>query len=184
MKPYDIALICGRFQPFTVGHESLVDTAKKLCDRVLILVGSAQEVATERNPFDIQTRIEMIKEIYGDSVIVKPLNDLTNENDITPEWGKYVLDNCNRTIFKKPEVMIYGNDESRSLWFDKKDIADVTEVIVNRSKIDISATKVRQMLVDDNRKEWMQWVNPKLHKHYDRLRAELMAVEWYQSIER
>lgn len=179
MKPYDIALICGRFQHFHIGHESLVETALKLCDRVLIFVGSAQEVATERNPYDIQTRIEMIKEIYGDRVIVKPLNDLTNENDITTDWGRYVLANCDRTIFKKPEVMVYGNDESRSLWFDKEDIADVTEVIVNRHKIDMSATRIRQMLVEDNRKEWMKWVNPKLHKHYDRLRAELMAVPFY-----
>lgn len=181
MKSYDMAMICGRFQHFHIGHESLVETALKLCDRVLIFVGSAQEIGTKRNPFDTQTRIEMIKEIYGSSVIIKPLNDLTNEEDITTDWGKFVLHNCERVTFKKPEVMIYGNDESRSLWFAQEDIKDITEVIVNRGKVDISATKIRQMLVDDDRKEWMQWVNPKLHKHYDRLRAELLQVECYKS---
>lgn len=157
-----------------------IETAILMCDRVLILVGSAQEVSTERNPFDIQTRIEMIKEVYGDAVIVKLLNDLSHEDDIKPEWGLYVLDNCKRMVFKKPEVMVYGNDESRSKWFAQEDIKDVTEVIVNRGKIDISATKIRQMLVDDNREEWMKWVSPKLHKHYDRLRAELMGVAHYK----
>lgn len=182
MKPYDLGMVCGRFQHIHKGHESLFDTALMLCDRVLILVGSAQEVATERNPFDIQTRMEMIKEVYGDRVIVKPLNDLTNEHDITSDWGKYVLGKCQRVVFKKPELMIYGNDESRSKWFDKEDITDMTEVIINRGKIDISATKIRQMLVEDDRQEWMKWVNPKLHKHYDRIRAELMAVDFYKGI--
>lgn len=38
-KAYDCGMICGRFQTFHIGHESLVETGLKLCDRVLILVG-------------------------------------------------------------------------------------------------------------------------------------------------
>ena len=49
-KPYDCGVVCGRFQTFHIGHESLIDTALRLCDRVLILIGSAQEYGTERNP--------------------------------------------------------------------------------------------------------------------------------------
>ena len=43
MKPYDVGLVCGRFQTFHKGHEKLVDTGLLLCDRLLILIGSAQE---------------------------------------------------------------------------------------------------------------------------------------------
>ena len=49
MKPYDVGLVCGRFQTFHKGHEKLVDTGLLLCDRLLILIGSAQESGTERN---------------------------------------------------------------------------------------------------------------------------------------
>lgn len=49
-----------------------------------------------------------------------------------------------------------------------------------RSRINISATKIREMLIKDDRKQWMQFVDPKLHKMYDRLRAELMAVDYYR----
>lgn len=66
LRPYDCGLICGRFQTFHIGHESLVETGLKLCDRVLILVGSAQESGTERNPYDVATRMDMLKAIYGD----------------------------------------------------------------------------------------------------------------------
>lgn len=63
MKPYDVGLICGRFQTFHKGHEKLVDTGLMLCDRLLILIGSAQECGTERNPLNINTRTKMLKVI-------------------------------------------------------------------------------------------------------------------------
>lgn len=184
LKPYDVGLICGRFQTFHIGHESLVQTGLNLCDRVLILIGSAQESGTERNPYDINTRTDMLKAIYGyeNNIIIHGLADMTDENDIRPEWGRYLLDNVDRYIYKAPELMIYGNDESRSRWFDPEDIRDTSEFIVNRGRIPISATMVREAMTFDHRKEWMRMVNPKLHKMYDRLRSELMAVPFYQNM--
>ena len=184
MKPYDVGLICGRFQTFHIGHESLVETGIKLCDRVLILIGSAQECGTERNPFNINTRTKMLRCIYGDNanILIYGISDLTNENDIRPEWGRYLLDNVDRYIYKAPELMIYGNDESRSKWFDPEDIRDTSEFIVNRGRIPISATMVRKAMVFDKRKEWMSMVNPKLHKMYSELRDELMSVQFYKDM--
>jgi bifunctional NMN adenylyltransferase/nudix hydrolase len=66
MKPYDVGLVCGRFQTFHLGHEKLIETGLKLCDRLLIFIGSSQECGTERNPLNINTRTKMIKAIYGD----------------------------------------------------------------------------------------------------------------------
>ena len=51
---------------------------------------------------------------------------------------------------------------------------------MNRGKIPISATMLRDLMVTNDRKEWMKWVDPRLHKMYDRLRNELMTVAWYQ----
>ena len=64
MKIYDVGLVCGRFQTFHKGHESLIETALNLCDRVLILIGSAQESGTFKNPFKIETRLKMLNSIY------------------------------------------------------------------------------------------------------------------------
>lgn len=184
MKPYDVGLICGRFQTFHKGHEKLVETGLLLCDRLLILVGSAQECGTERNPLNINTRTKMLKAIYGDdpNIMIYGLPDLTNENDIRPEWGRYLLDNADRYIYKNPELMIYGNDESRSAWFAKEDLKYTTELIINRSELPISATMLRELMVRDDRKGWMALVNPRLHKMYDELRRELMSVEYYQNL--
>jgi cytidyltransferase-like protein len=186
MKPYDVGLICGRFQTFHKGHEKLIDTGLMLCDRLLIFIGSAQECGTERNPLNINTRTKMLRMIYGDNpnIMIYGLSDLTNENDIRPEWGRYLLDNADRYIYKNPEIMIYGNDESRSGWFSKEDLKNTTELIINRAELPISATMLRQYMVEDNRKAWMELVNPKLHKMYDELRNELMTVEFYQKLKK
>lgn len=184
-KIYDTCLLVGRFQTFHKGHQKLVDTGLMLCDRMLLLVGSAQECGTERNPLNIETRINMIRTVYPtDRVMIYALSDMTNENDICPEWGRYLLDNVDRYIYKAPEIMIYGNDESRSRWFDIEDIKNTSEFIVNRGELPISATMLRELMVRNDRKEWMKWVDPKLHKLYDQLRNELMTVPFYQQMER
>lgn len=181
MKPYDVGLICGRFQTFHKGHEKLIETGLLLCDRLLILIGSAQECGTERNPYNLVTREKMLREIYGDSpdIMIYGIADMTDENDIRPEWGRYLLDNVDRYIFKNPELMIYGNDESRSRWFAAEDLKNTTELIINRHELDISATMVRRLMVEDRRREWMALVNPRLHKMYNELRQELMTVPFY-----
>ena len=184
MKPYDTGLICGRFQTFHKGHERLVETGLLLCDRLLILIGSSQECGTERNPFNITTRTKILKEIYGDrpEIMIYGIADMTNEDDICTEWGRYLLDNTERYIHKNPEIMIYGNDDSRSGWFDKSDLANTAELILNRYDTNISATMVREHMAKDHRKEWMSLVNPRLHKMYDELRDELMTVKFYRDL--
>lgn len=189
-RPYDTGLIVGRFQTFHKGHQRLIDTGLMLCDRLLILVGSSQECGTERNPLNIRTRIDMVRTVYPtknyptDRIMLYALSDMTDENDIRPEWGRYLLSNVDRYIYKAPELMIYGNDEARSRWFDVEDIKDTSEFIVNRGSLPISATMLRELMVRNDRRKWMKWVDPRLHKMYDVLRDELMTVPFYQEMER
>lgn len=189
-RPYDTGLIMGRFQTFHKGHQRLIKTGLMLCDRLLILVGSSQECGTKRNPLNIRTRIDMIRTVYPtrnyptDRIMLYALSDMTDENDIRPEWGRYLLSNVDRYIYKAPELMIYGNDEARSRWFDTDDIKDTSEFIVNRGSLPISATMLRELMVRNDRREWMKWVDPRLHKMYDVLRDELMTVPFYQDMER
>lgn len=182
-RPYDSGLLVGRFQTFHKGHQKLIETGLMLCDRLLVFVGSAQEFGTERNPLNVETRIEMIKSVFPtDRVMIYALPDLSNESDIRPEWGRFLLSHVDRYLYKAPELMIYGNDESRSRWFDQEDIKNTSEFIVNRGALPISATMLREMMVFDQRREWMKWVDPKLHKMYNRLRDELMSVPFYQEM--
>lgn len=181
-KPFDTSVTTGRFQSLHVGHEQLFRHAISISDRPLILVGSSQESGTLRNPFSVTTRIDCIKEVFGDSVIIRALPDMTGEDDITPEWGRWVLKHVKQALLKLPEIMIYGNDEARSKWFDPNDIANIAELIINRNKLPISGTQQRLMLLTNNIDEWHKYTPVKMHKFYGRLRDELMAVPAYREI--
>lgn len=179
MKQYEFGLVCGRFQTFHLGHEKLIDTALNMCEKVLVFIGSAQESKTERNPYDAEFRKRILRAVYGEreDLILKDLEDLTDENDITPEWGKYVLDHAVEIFGRKPDVIVYGNDEERGKWFSKEDIEGIDEYEIPRGNIPISATMVRQMMIDDERPSWERWVNPKIYPLYDEMREKLLEVE-------
>jgi len=58
-----IAVFAGSFDPFTVGHESVVRRALPLFDKIIIAVGFNQE---KKQFFSIEKRMAMIKEIFND----------------------------------------------------------------------------------------------------------------------
>lgn len=56
-----IAVFPGSFDPFTVGHESIVRRALALFDKVIIAVG---ENAEKKNLFSIEMRLKMISAVF------------------------------------------------------------------------------------------------------------------------
>lgn len=185
MKSFRTGLICGRFQTLHDGHMRLIDYGLTLCKRLLVLVGSSQLYGTERNPFKLETRIEMIKRAYKDcypEIIVHGIEDLSNEDVINPQWGKYLIDTAKIYLAEKPEIMIYGNDKSRSTWFSKEDLKGISELIVNRTELPISATMIRELMAKNDRRNWKKYVDPAIYSMYDRLRGELMEIDYYKKI--
>ena len=91
-------LYIGRFQPLSHGHIRVINTALEECENVIIVVGSTQEVGTERNPFDFSDRKRMIKAVYykekkiWDRIKVIGLPDIFNPSG----WADYVLDYIRR----------------------------------------------------------------------------------------
>ena len=185
-KFYDLGVVCGRFGHEQLGHVSLFNNCMSLCKRTLILVGSAQESGTLRNPFRLETRIDVIHETYpgisDDVLTVRGISDLTNEYDITSAWGKYVKSEVEYHKHKFANLMVYGNDEFRSKWFAPEDLVGTAELIIPRSTIPISATMVRGYLVINDEKHWQECTHPLIHGMYERLRYELMSVPIYQNI--
>ena len=60
MKKYDLILYVGRFQPFHNAHVEIVRRASKLTDNVVIIVGSAKQPRTYKNPFTSEERKQLI----------------------------------------------------------------------------------------------------------------------------
>ena len=61
---YKLAVFIGRFQIYHNGHHQVVSKALEIADRVAVLVGSANEPRSYRNPFNFGERVEMIDNAF------------------------------------------------------------------------------------------------------------------------
>ena len=71
MSNFYYGLIVGRFQTFHNGHRVMIDTALRLCDHLVIFIGSSQESRTLKNPFNYELRKQMIELTFSDEYIEK-----------------------------------------------------------------------------------------------------------------
>lgn len=71
-----IALFPGTFDPFTIGHESLVRRGLELMDKIVIAIGINE---SKSSYFSLEKRLEMIRQLYrnDDRVSVESYDCLT-----------------------------------------------------------------------------------------------------------
>lgn len=186
-KPFKLGFMLGRFQHIHKGHEMVINTALNVCDKVILLIGSSQEEGTLRNPFPVETREELIRKVYKNhpNLIIDSIDDMTNEEDHSTDWGKYVLARVAYVAHKNnipfnPEVMIYGNDEERQGWFNADDIDHVSQLVMTRGNIEISATKIREFIIENNFWKWRQYTNESIHGKFYKLREHLLSLDTYK----
>ena len=198
MKPFKFGMIVGRFQHAHIGHVSMIEKGLEMCDKVLLMVGSSQESFTVRNPFTCKTRMDILrsafaKEIEDGQLYIAHIDDMTNENDHCLEWGDYVLNRVQmwRKYFEIEEELdcfIYGNDEERQSWYRPESISKVSQVVLARGTIPISATLMRDFIVSDRQSTWLKYMPIERMKPedilnlYNELREELLRIPYYKEI--
>lgn len=71
-----IALFPGTFDPFTIGHQSLVSRGLALVDEIIISIGVNEKKQTY---FSLEKRLNFIGRLYADDprVVVTPYDSLT-----------------------------------------------------------------------------------------------------------
>jgi len=149
-KKYKLGVVVGRFQIFHNGHKYVVDKALEECEKLIICIGSCNERWTKRNPLDYEQRKEAILKVYSseefkDRLIFIPLVDIgAGDSEI---WGNYVINTCEFVTGDIPEVYYSGTESDRNNWLKDKKIKIVN---VSRNDINISATEVRKMMIEEN----------------------------------
>jgi bifunctional NMN adenylyltransferase/nudix hydrolase len=117
-KVYGLAVFIGRFQPFHLGHESIIKHGLEVADSVLVLVGSSDSPRCHRNPFLLWERSSMILDVFkgNDRVYVEPLSD-SNYND--SHWITEVQEIVSRyqgDLNNKPVCLIGHKKDSTSYY--------------------------------------------------------------------
>lgn len=76
VKHKRIALFPGTFDPFTIGHESLVTRGLELVDEIIISIGINEKKQTY---YSLEKRLDAIRQLYKDDPRVKvmPYDSLT-----------------------------------------------------------------------------------------------------------
>ena len=64
-KKYDTLVLIGRFQPLHNAHLEIIKRSTALCDKLIIITGSAAQPRTYKNPFTSAERAKMIKAATG-----------------------------------------------------------------------------------------------------------------------
>lgn len=173
-KPFDLGIMVGRFQTFHAGHEYMIQKAIAVCERVGIFIGSSQESGTAKNPYTYEIRRGILRTVFGDSIDIFPLPDIGVGN--TSKWGDYVLQNVNRQYGKSPDLLVSGKESRRVDWFDSVAGVSVAELYVPKI-IDISASRMRDYMIEDDREAWRRYTNPVLWTDYETLRAAVLAAK-------
>ncbi len=60
-RKHRYAIVIGRFQPFHFGHQRLVEEALRSAERVIVVVGSARQPRSVKNPFTLDERERMVR---------------------------------------------------------------------------------------------------------------------------
>ena len=105
-------LIVGRFQPLHKGHLSVIREVLRRCDELIIVIGSAEESHTDRNPFTAGERYQMILSSLTDEerrrVLIVPIRDVNRysvwvnhlESYVPPFDEVFSNSDLTRTLFK------------------------------------------------------------------------------------
>lgn len=175
---FKYGLIVGRFQHIHKGHQKLIEIGLRLCDKLLIFIGSANQKISSRNPYTYEYRKSLIEIIYKEEIekgkiVIAPLNDFEDSNCLTPAWGEYVLNSAKDILGGYPNCIIYGKDKNIFKCFSKESVKNLTEVYVDRQSLMISATKMRDFLLNDEKEEWKKYADEKIYNKYDELKEKL-----------
>lgn len=172
-KPFSLGIIVGRFQTIHSGHEYMIRTALSLCERVGVFIGSSQESGTAKNPFSYNTRLGLLRLMFGEQVQIFPLPDIGVGNNTA--WGEYVLKNVEVQFGRMPDLLISGKEMRRVSWFDGLDV-NISELYIPKT-IDISASQMRTFFLEDDRESWQRYTNRALWGQYETLRRYVLESQ-------
>ncbi len=128
-KKYDYGIVIGRFQPFHLAHQSLIQHSLSLAEKVIVILGSARSAPDVKNPFTPAMREEIIRACfpneanrlifravrdypYNDHVWTAEIQNIVNEviedfevekYQIPPEFEKYVDFNRGKERLTAPD---------------------------------------------------------------------------------
>jgi len=117
-KKFKLAILIGRYEPSHNGHVNNFCKGYDIADKLYILVGSAFQPRTIKNPFTYEERKAMIDEVVGRNITsnykVFPLRDYAYNDTF---WIRDVQQIVESAGVDDSEVVILGHEKDDSSWY-------------------------------------------------------------------
>ena len=127
------AIFPGTFDPFTIGHESIVRRALTFIDEVIIAIGINEQ---KHSLFPVEKREQMIRDLYKDEPRVKVMSYSNLTVDFAHEVGANTIIRGIRTVkdFEYEETIADINRKLTGIetifLFTEPDLASISSSIV------------------------------------------------------
>jgi len=163
-------IIVMRAQPFHAGHQHIIDKIAKDGLQPVVILGSANESKTKRNPYNVQARKDMIHLVYP-SILIGAVKDYKTYDDwllaltVTIEFvTKDVLEESTIYLHEKLEDLenftFRGKDYTNTSYCKMYELEGLATVSLPISDIQIRAKAIRENLEGNK-----QYLNKKVYKY-------------------
>lgn len=134
-----IAIFPGTFDPFTIGHQSIVERALPLFDRLIIAIG----VNTQKKPLiSVEKRLAMIADIFSDETKV----EVMSYEGLTMDFAKKVNAQMILRGVRNALDFEYESSIARINW--KLAGIDSMLLVTREAHSSISSSIVRDLLIN------------------------------------
>ena len=156
VKPSRV-LVVGRFQPPHMGHVELIRYALSVADEVIVVIGSAQESHTLRNPLTAGERFVLIETIVRERfpeeysngrVKIVPVMDI-NMNKVWVQYLRLLLPDFEGVVTRNPLVEELFRDMGLKVY---------RQPLLDREKCE--GTRIRNLVVEGA--EWRDCIPPEI----------------------
>ena len=173
------AYVIGRFQPFHIGHQSLVNHAFSVADRVVICLGDTGGIRSFRDPWTPEERESMIRACYPEvpewklqfvTIYDYPYND--------DEWAMYVRGAIRTFTKESDENILVGMDKDHTSFYLHMFPEMKQELFESSIKLD--ATEIRRLIFSGNQK-YRDFILPESYKRL-RIAFKNRIFEEYEAL--
>ncbi len=143
----EFGVVIGRFQPFHNAHLTLVRLALTKVQKLIIVLGSASQAATIKNPWSTQSRIEMIRACLTQDENARiefvPAKDYLYNNNL---WVLAVQEKIDALTDGSKDIVLIGHKKDKSSFylelFPQWEFVETGDVSGGQA---LDATKVRNL---------------------------------------
>lgn len=160
-KKYDFGIVIGRFQPFHLAHQKLIQHSLSLAEKTIVILGSARSASDVKNPFTPAMREEIIRACFPQEenrLIFRSVRDYPYNDHV---WTAEIQNIVEEITDEKemPKIAIVGFFKDRtSYYLNLFPQWNFEEFYVSDKKLlSINATNIREKFFTGS-DDWKEFV--------------------------